>query len=161
MIRPAAASDAEVIAQIYNHYILHTVVTFEEVVVTAGEMAKRIKTVQDNSLPWLVYELDGQVVGYAYAGTWNARSAYRFAVECTVYLDHAATKRGLGTALYDVLFAVLRSKKLHTVIGGIALPNAASVALHEKFGMTKAAHFKAVGFKFEQWIDVGYWQVML
>jgi L-amino acid N-acyltransferase YncA len=82
-------------------------------------------------------------------------------VECTVYLDHTVVKRGLGTALYDALFAILRSKKLHSVIGGIALPNEASVALHEKFGLTKAAHYKEVGFKFNQWIDVGYWQVVL
>ncbi|HSB97695.1 MAG TPA: GNAT family N-acetyltransferase [Spongiibacteraceae bacterium] len=171
MIRPATTSDAEVISQIYNHYILNTVVTFEEVIVTASEMAARIQAVQDHSLPWLVCELDNRtvgkstagnnIVGYAYAGIWNGRSAYRFSVECTVYLDHAVVKRGLGTALYDALFAMLRSKKLHSVIGGIALPNEASVALHEKFGLTKAAHYKEVGFKFDRWIDVGYWQVLL
>ena len=154
-------SDAEAIARIYNHYILNTVVTFEEQTVSADEMAGRVKAVEAASFPWLVCEHAGQIVGYAYANKWNARSAYRYSAECTVYLDTARTGQGFGTALYDALFAILRDKKMHTVIGGIALPNEASVAIHEKFGLKKVAHYQEVGFKFNRWIDVGYWQVTL
>ena len=154
-------SDAEAIARIYNHYILNTVVTFEEQTVSADEMAGRVKAVEAASFPWLVCEHAGQIVGYAYANKWNARSAYRYSAECTVYLDPARTGQGFGTALYDALFAILRDKKMHTVIGGIALPNEASVAIHEKFGLKKIAHYQEVGFKFNRWIDVGYWQVTL
>jgi L-amino acid N-acyltransferase YncA len=161
MIRPAVISDAEAIAHIYNHYILNTVVTFEEQPVSRNEMADRVKAVEAASFPWLVSERANQVVGYAYANKWHVRSAYRYSAECTAYLDPDYTKQGLGTALYDALFPILRNKNIHTVIGGIALPNAASVALHEKFGLSKVAHYKEVGFKFDQWIDVGYWQVIL
>lgn len=161
VIRPVEPCDIERIAEIYNHYILHTVVTFEEEVVSGREMADRIQEVSSASLPWLVAEDSNRVLGYAYAGKWKGRCAYRFSVESTVYLDPSAIGRGLGAALYDALFAALRRRSTHAIIGGIALPNTASVALHEKFGMQKVAHFKGVGFKFGRWIDVGYWQVCL
>lgn len=161
MIRPALVSDADAIARIYNHYIRNTAITFEEMPVSAQEMVARIAELDAASLPWLVMEQDEQVIGYAYASKWKGRCAYRFSVESTVYLDPAHTGGGLGTSLYAALFAALRDRGMHVVIGGIALPNAASVALHEKLGLQKVAHFKEVGFKFEQWIDVGYWQLKL
>ena len=101
------------------------------------------------------------VVGYVSAAKWKGRSAYRFSVESTIYLDHRSTGQGIGTKLYGQLFSILRSRSIHVVIGGIALPNAASVALHERLGFTKVAHFAEVGFKFGRWVDVGYWQVTL
>ncbi len=158
MIRPASYADCEAIAGIYNHYILNTVVTFEEAVITAQDIAGRIKSVAAASLPWLVSERDGRIVGYAYAGKWNPRSAYRYSVECTVYLDSAETGRGLGSELYETLLPILRRSQQHVVMAGISLPNDASVALHEKFGLKKVAHFGEVGFKFNRWVDVGYWQ---
>jgi phosphinothricin acetyltransferase len=157
-IRAATLADADAVAGIYNHYVTNTVVTFEEAVLPPAEIAKRIETVWSASLPWLVAEVDGQVAGYAYAGKWHGRSAYRFSVEITVYLAHDQTGRGLGSKLYDRLFPMLREREIHAVIGGIALPNEASVALHEKFGLERVAFFKEVGFKFGRWIDVGYWQ---
>lgn len=158
LIRHVTEDDAESIVGIYNYYIQNTVITFEEEVVSAQEMSDRIGEVASSSLPWLVAEQDGKVVGYAYATKWKGRCAYRFSVECTVYLAPSFVGSGLGTGLYTALFSELRNKKLHVVIGGIALPNPASIALHEKFGMTQVAHFKEVGFKFGKWIDVGYWQ---
>ncbi len=157
-IRPAAPSDAAAIAEIYNHYVTQTVVTFEEVPVAAAEIARRIEEVRSASLPWLVAEEASQIVGYAYATPWKARSGYRFSAEITVYLAPGQSGRGLGSQLYDQLFPLLRARRIHAVMGGIALPNEASVALHEKFGLRKVAHFKEVGFKFDRWIDVGYWQ---
>lgn len=161
MIRGAAHSDFENIARIYNHYVLNAIATFEEEPISAGEMAGRREAIESAGLPWLVAEQGGQVVGYAYAGKWSGRCSYRFSVESTVYVDPAAVGRGVGTALYKVLLDTLRDKSVHVVIGGIALPNAASVALHERLGFQKVAHFREVGFKFNQWIDVGYWQTAL
>jgi L-amino acid N-acyltransferase YncA len=158
MIRDAEPRDAAAIATIYGHYVLTTTISFEEVPPTADEMAQRIRAVQDGKLPWLVVELDGIVAGYAYAIKWKERSAYRFSVETSVYLDAAAHGRGLATALYKRLLDVLRGAGFHSAIGGIAQPNAASVRLHEKFGFEPVAMFREVGRKFDRWVDVGYWQ---
>jgi phosphinothricin acetyltransferase len=157
-VRPATAADAEAIARIYGHYVANTTISFEEVAVPAAEMAQRIDEVLSASLPWLVAEQGGRLVGYAYAGKWKGRCAYRHSVETSVYVDPAFTGRGIGRQLYRALLQLLRERSIHAVIGGIALPNAASVALHESMGFSKVAHFREVGYKFGQWIDVGYWQ---
>ena len=161
MIRPASPDDAAAIAHIYNHYIRNTTITFEEQPVSAAEIASRINEVTSASLPWLVAEDAGHLSGYAYATKWKARSAYRFSVEVTVYLDPDCQGQGLGSQLYTALFASLKEIGVHSVIGGVALPNPASIALHEKFGMTRVAHFKEVGFKLGKWVDVAYWQLTL
>jgi len=101
------------------------------------------------------------LLGYCYASKWKGRCAYRYSVESTVYLSPDATGKGIGSKLYGTLLAELRQRQFHTVIGGIALPNPASVALHEKLGFEKVAQFRQVGNKFGRWIDVGYWQLLL
>jgi phosphinothricin acetyltransferase len=156
-IRDATADDAAAIARIYNGYVLGTTITFEEEAVAADEMRARIDETHAASLPWLVAVNEG-LVGFAHASKWKGRCAYRFSAEVTVYLDERATGRGLGTRLYTELFERLRATGMHSVLAGIALPNEASVALHEKMGMTKVAHFGEVGFKLGRWVDVGYWQ---
>jgi L-amino acid N-acyltransferase YncA len=161
MIRPAEIGDAAAIARIYNHYVLNTIVTFEQLAVSDEQMAGRIQEVLDIPLPWLVAEKNGAIVGFAYAGKWKTRYAYRYSVESTVYLDPAHTGNGLGSALYTGLLEVLRKHSVHSVMGGIAQPNPGSVALHEKVGFQKVAHLKEVGFKADKWIDVGYWQILL
>ena len=161
VIRPATANDAQAIARIYNHYVLNTAITFEEQPVTAAQMAERIGDVHAASLPWLVAERSGEIVGYAYATPWKARSAYRFSVETTVYLQDGEGGQGWGRKLYSALFTDLKARGVHTVIGGVAQPNPGSVALHEKCGLKKVAHFEEVGFKFGRWLDVGYWQKTL
>ena len=158
VIRPATVADAAAVAGIYNHYVRETVVTFEEDEVPASEIARRIRDVESVSLPWLIAERDARVVGYAYAARWHSRSAYRFSAEITVYVDASQTRTGVGSRLYDQLFPILRARGIHAVVAGISLPNESSVVLHERFGLTKVAHFKEVGFKFNRWIDVGYWQ---
>lgn len=160
-IRAATTDDAEAIAAIYNHYILTTTVTFEEAAVAADEMAQRIADLQVAGLPWLVATSGVAVVGYAYASKWRARHAYRFSVESTVYVDAGRHGKGVGDALYVRLLEQLADAGYHLVIGGIALPNDASVGLHEKHGFDKVAHFREVGFKFGRWLDVGYWQKTL
>jgi len=160
-VRPVTIEDVEAITRIYNHYVLNTIITFEEQAISATEMARRISGIAAAHLPWLVAEQQGNILGYAYAGRWKSRHGYRFSVESTVYLDPAAVGQGLGRKLYENLLSILRDMKLHVVIGGIALPNPSSVALHEKLGFRKVAHYREVGFKFQQWIDVGYWQASL
>jgi L-amino acid N-acyltransferase YncA len=161
VIRPAVAGDSGAIAAIYNHYVAETVITFEEEPVSAPDMARRIEDAGSASLPWLVAERDGKVVGYAYATAWRARSAYRFSVEVTVYLDPGYPRLGIGSRLYEALLPELKSRNIHAALGVIALPNEASVALHEKFGFAKVAHLREVGLKFGRWVDVGYWQLLL
>jgi L-amino acid N-acyltransferase YncA len=161
-VRHAAPADAARIADIYNHYVTHTIVTFEESAVPATDMEQRIAKVQDASLPWLVIERAGAVLGYAYATPWKDRIGYRFSVESTIYLEAGTERGGLGTMLYRELIAHLRKRgDIHAVLGGIALPNPGSVALHEKIGMSKVAHLCEVGQKFGEWVDVGYWEIIL
>jgi L-amino acid N-acyltransferase YncA len=159
-VRAVTVDDAAAIARIYNYYVTDTIVTFEEEPVSADDMVARIRDVESASLPWFVAEENGNVVGYAYAGKWKARHGYRIAVEVTVYLDAAHGGRGVGSALYSKLLTELKSIGIHTALGGIALPNDASIRLHEKFGFTKVAHFKENGIKFGKLIDVAYWQLM-
>ena len=160
MIREVQKEDAEAIAAIYNHFVENTVVTFEEEIVTVDEMAQRIETISAE-FPWFVFEENGQILGFAYAKTWQVKSAYRYSLESTVYLSPGQAGKGIGTGLYERLLAELKQRGVHAVIAGITLPNPHSIALHEKFGFTKAAHYKEVGRKFDKWIDVGYWQLVL
>jgi phosphinothricin acetyltransferase len=160
-IRPAEQRDSAAIAAIYNHYVATTCITFETESVSNEKMGARIDETHSSNLPWLIAEEDGAVVGYAYASKWKGRCAYRYSVESTVYLDPASKGKGLGRALYVALIEALRTRSMQTVIGGIALPNDASIALHERMGFEKVAHFKRVGFKQDRWIDVGYWQLLL
>jgi phosphinothricin acetyltransferase len=160
-LRSASSADAAAICAIYNRYVTTTAISFEEDAVAEPEMARRIAEVGAAGLPWLVLEVDGQLAGYAYATKWRVRPAYRFSVESSIYLDQACAGRGLGRLLYGALLDQLRQRELHLVIGGIALPNEASVGLHEALGFRKVAHFTEVGMKFGRWIDVGYWELRL
>lgn len=160
MIRHARLEDALAICGIYNPYVLGTTVTFEEEAVSQEEMARRMAEVQA-SLPWLVLEEEGEVLGYAYASRWKARSAYRHSVESTIYLGEGMTGRGLGRSLYSALLAGLGEGGVHAVIGGITQPNPASVGLHEALGFRPVASFREVGLKFGRWLDVGYWELIL
>ena len=161
MIREAREEDADRISEIYNYYVTNTAVTFEEDPVDAADVVERMRKAQASGYSWLVAVENEDVVGYAYSSRWRERSAYRNTAEVSVYLAPAATSRGWGTRLYQALFATLHRKGTHVVIAGVTLPNSESVAIHEKFGMKKVAHFSEVGLKFGKWLDVGYWQVKL
>ncbi|WP_372767027.1 arsinothricin resistance N-acetyltransferase ArsN1 family B [Lutibacter sp.] len=160
MIRTVKLEDAQEIAEIYNYYILNSCVTFEEIPVSNEEMGERIQAAH-SKFPWLVYEKGKEIIGYAYASVWKPRSAYKYTIESTVYLKKEARKKGIGSLLYKELLMQIRDLGFHAVIGGISLPNEASVALHEKFGFEKIAQFKEVGYKFKKWIDVGYWELLI
>jgi len=159
-LRPCRPSDASSICEIYNYFVRESVATFEEEPVSEREMGRRIREITDH-LPWLVWEEAESIQGYAYAAPWKARSAYRFSAESTVYMAPGLTSRDIGTRLYEGLMAELRRRGVHCVVGGIALPNAASIALHEKLGFSKIGHFKEIGWKLGRWVDVAYWELVL
>jgi len=145
MVRNALTKDTPQIVEIYNYYILHSTVTFEKTPVSREAMQERIERTQIK-YPWLVLEVEKEIQGFAYATDWKPRGAYRHSVETTVYLRENQGGQGYGTQLYMHLLNQLRQLQVHAVIGGIALPNQSSIALHEKFGFEKVAHFKEVGY---------------
>lgn len=159
-IRPVNIDDAQAICDLYNYYVENTVISFEAEPVSLEDMEDRI-TQTSSQFPWIVYVNEGKLVAYAYANQWKSRAAYRYTLECTVYAAHDLTEKGVGTKLYQHLFNELNNSFVRSVMAVIALPNPASVGLHEKMGFTKVAHFQEVGYKKDQWIDVGYWQKML
>lgn len=162
MIRKVRLEDAQAICNIYNYYIDDTIITFEEESIDAKEVEKRIRQTKAK-LPWFVCcdEEDENILGYAYASSWRSRSAYQYSVESSVYIDKDHIGKGIGTKLYQELINKLISLGYHAVIGGIAIPNDESIKLHKKLGFEKVAHFNQVGKKFDQWIDVEYWQLPL
>ena len=159
-IRPVALADAPAIAAIYNPYVIETVISFEEEPVSAAEMEERIRKVTAGH-PWLVLEEDGQLLGYAYASTWRTRDAYRFSAETSVYVATGQHRKGVGERLYRALLDAMRERGFHSALGCLALPNVPSVALHEKLGFTKAGHMREAGRKFDRWVDVGFWELLL
>jgi len=157
-IRTARADDAAPICAIYNHHVTDTVVTFEETPVGAAEMARRIG---ESAYPWLVLEDGGTLAGYASASAWKPRASYRHTVESSVYIDPRCQRRGHGRRLCEALLAELRNRDVHVVLAGIALPNPASVALHEALGFVASGVMPEVGWKLGRWVDVGYWALTL
>ena len=160
MIRPIETKDIQRVCDIYNHYILTTNASFEIDPVTIEEMESRVAEFT-RVFPYLVYEVGGEVLGFCYASQWRPRFAYRYTAEVTIYLDKEHLGQGIGKQLYEELFARLQALGFHSLIAAIALPNEKSQALHESFGFKQVAHFKDMGYKLDQWIDVGYWQKML
>lgn len=160
MIRAVYPEDASAICDIYNPYIRETTITFEEKEVSVIEMKNRIHEITV-TFPWFIYEENNAILGYAYAGKWKGRCAYRHSVELSIYVKNGNHGKGLGSQLIARLLQELQTKEVHAAIAGIALPNEKSIRLHEKFGFTKIAHFHEVGCKFNTWIDVGYWELIL
>ena len=161
MIRDARADDAVAVAAIYNHFVANSVVTFEIDSVTDEEMRSRIATVQAEGYPFVVWDESGEISGYAYASRFRDRAAYARSVESTIYLRPDAVGRGIGSALYRDLLERLRGADTHVVVALIALPNPASVGLHESLGFAPVGVFPEIGRKFDRWIDVGFWQLRL
>ena len=160
MNRQATLKDAARIAEIYNWYIENTVITFEQVAVSDLEMQARIS--KENELhPWFVFEQEEVVCGFAFAADFKPRAAYSQTVETTIYLHQDELGQGIGISLYQHLINQLRRTSVHVLMATIALPNAQSIALHEKLGYIKCGHLSEVGLKFENWVDVGYWQLIL
>lgn len=160
MIRPASIGDSISLAHLYNHYILHSHATFEEIAVTPGEIAIRINLSLSDHLPWLLIEDDSKLLGFARMVKWRGRTAYRHTLESSIYIAPSHTHQGLGTLLYQSLINQSVTHDVHAIIAAIALPNHPSQRLHKKLGYKKVAHLREVGWKFNRWIDVEYWQLI-
>lgn len=163
MIRPVELSDAAAIADIYNYYIDETIITFEYDRVDAAEIKSRIQSTIGDGYPYLVYvdPDSSDVVGYAYAGRWRKRMAYKYVVESAIYLRKGMEGQGIGTRLYYELFNQLRERDFRRVIAGISIPNDGSARMHQSMGFRRVGVFTEVGYKFDKWIDAEFWQLEL
>ena len=159
-IRLATARDGEAVAAIYRPVVAETAISFETTPPDQEEMARRIDETL-RSYPWLVCDIDGLTAGYAYAARHRVRGAYQWSVDTSVYTADAYRRRGVGRGLYTSLFAILAAQGYFNAFAGIALPNPASVALHESMGFEAIGVYRRVGYKLDRWHDVGWWQLML
>ncbi|MGA2829499.1 MAG: arsinothricin resistance N-acetyltransferase ArsN1 family B [Streptosporangiaceae bacterium] len=158
-VRAAATADAESIAAIYAPVVTGSAISFEETPPGPDEVSRRM--LGSPRLPWLVADDAGRVAGYAYASAHRQRPAYRWSADCSVYLDPGYRGHGLGRLLYENLISEVRDLGYVSLFAGIALPNAASVGLHEAVGFRPVGVFRDVGYKFGAWRDVGWWQLRL
>jgi L-amino acid N-acyltransferase YncA len=156
-VRDANEHDAEACAAIYAPYVTDTTVTFEYEPPSAAEMARRIAAAQ-RAHAWVVLEDDGRVVGYAHAGPYKERAAYRWSSEVSVYLEMGRRRGGRGRMLYGALFERLAERGFRTLVAGMTLPNDASEGLHRAMGFEPIGIFRRVGWKHGQWRDVAWAQ---
>lgn len=159
-IRIAGPNDAFDILEIYSPYILNTAITFETEVPSLENFEQRIVTYQEH-WPWLVYEADGHIAAYTYAGKHRERPAYEWCVESSVYVHDNFQQRGIAKMLYDALFALLKYQGCRNVYAGITLPNDKSVAFHKKFGFRWLADYKNVGYKSDRWNTVSWFHLQV
>jgi len=159
-IRLARQTDAADLLSIYIPYILHSAFTFETEVPSIENFGNRIITFQE-TWPWLVYEDDGIIAGYAYATKHRERAAYQWCVESSVYVDENFQQQGVARALYTTLFEILKHQGCRNVYAGITIPNEKSIAFHKKFGFAWLADYKNIGYKLNRWNTVSWWQLQL
>jgi phosphinothricin acetyltransferase len=155
--RLAAAADAAGMAEIYAPIVASTPTSFEIDPPDAPEMRRRIDATLP-TLPWLVCDCEGRVAGYAYASPHKTRAAYKWSVDTSVYVHSAFHRRGIGTALYKLLFEILTAQGYFNAYAGVTLPNPGSVGLHESLGFQRVGVYRRVGYKLGEWHDVGWWQ---
>jgi L-amino acid N-acyltransferase YncA len=155
-IRPAQDADVPALHAIYAHHVQTTVATFEEVAPTVEEMARRLRMVQSAGLPYLVAQLEGRVAGYAYASPFRARSAYRFMIEDSIYVEPGIVGRGVGRAVLTALIdrCTMLGYRQMVAVTGITGENNRSTQLHEKLGFERVARLRSVGFKHNRWVDI-------
>lgn len=159
VVRPATEEDAVRISEIYADYVRTATATFEEEPPSPATFLERMAS--RPRLPWLVAESDGVVVGYAYGSRHRDRASYRWSADSSVYLAESHRGGGVGRRLYDQLLPIVRSLGYIRVHAGIALPNPASVALHESMGFTLVGIYPDVGYKLGAWLDVAWWSLQL
>jgi phosphinothricin acetyltransferase len=159
-IRLAKPADASSILNIYIPFIINSAITFETEVPSTDAFAQRIITYQEN-WPWLVYETEGVIAGYAYATKHRERAAYQWCVESSVYVNNDYQQRGIAKALYTTLFEILQYQGCRNVYAGITLPNDKSVGFHKGFGFSWLADYTNIGYKLNKWNTVSWWQLQL
>ena len=158
-VRPAAGHDLGPINDIYNRYVLETHFTFDIEPMTLDARREWFEH-YENSGRYRVFVgvSDAAAVGYACSSLFRSKPGYETSVETSIYLAPDAVGRGIGTKLYEELFKSLEGEDLHRAYAGIALPNQASIALHERFGFKRVAHFTEQGRKFDRYWDVGWYE---
>lgn len=159
-IRPATIQDAPAIQRIYAPYVHQTTITFDLEVPTITYFEQLIENVQTH-LPFLVVELQNEIIGYTYAHPYKPRAAYNQTVETSIYIDQTKRQNGIGHALYQALEEALKARGIVNLLACITFPNPASIAFHHKLGYQQVAHFHQVGYKFEQWHDIIWMQKQL
>ncbi len=160
MIRYVRKEDAKQLVDIYNYYIENTTITFETEKIDTSEMENRIeKKVLDN--PWIVYEENNRILGYAYVGRFNSKEAYNKTREVTIYVDKDEVGKAIGSKLMEELIEKCKEYKFHLLISMITVPNIKSEALHERFNFKKVGVINEAGFKLNRWLDVSYWQLKI
>ena len=160
MIRPVKSEDASAITRIYNEYIVNSTVTFEEEPLQEEEMRKRILSISAHH-PYFVYETEEGIIGYCYAHPWKERSAYRYTLETTVYLTPACIGKGIGELLMQQLIHSCRTMGYHALIACITEENQWSIHFHERLGFKQVSRFEKVGIKFNRWLDVVDYELLL
>jgi len=159
-IRLVRESDAQKMLAIYAPMVQETAISFDLEPPSEAEFIDRIRAVVEYT-PWLVCEVDGEILGYAYASKHRPRAAYQWSVESSIYVGANHKRKGVGKALYTSLFNVLQLQGFYNVYAGITIPNPASVALHESVGFSHFSVYRLVGYKLGKWHDVGWWQLSL
>ncbi|WP_298236952.1 GNAT family N-acetyltransferase [uncultured Algibacter sp.] len=160
MIRPVHINDAQELLDIYNYYVINTTANFDIEPLTLETFTNKLNQIIPN-YPYIVYEENNEILGYAYGSRFRPRAAYDFVAESTVYVKHNVHGKQIGTKLYTELIRLLKETNLHTVLGVLTIPNEASIKLHEKLGFEQVANLKEVGKKFGEWQNVGIWQLRL
>jgi L-amino acid N-acyltransferase YncA len=156
-IRSGHPGDAAALLDIYRPVVLETAISFEDTPPGVGQFGERMASCLDRHV-WLVAEIEDAPVGYAYATQFRSRPAYRFSVETTIYLDNNCQGRGMGHELYEALFDELAKRQFRQAFAGVTLPNDASIALHKSLGFEYVGTLTDVGYKFDSWHDVSWWQ---
>ncbi|MDO4814514.1 MAG: GNAT family N-acetyltransferase [Gemella sp.] len=159
-LRMARVDDAASLLNIYAYYVNETNITFEYDVPSIEEFATRIKEIL-KKYPYIVAEKDGHILGYAYANTFKGRAAYDWTVEWSIYLDKNHSAKGIGQKLFDKLVEILKEQNIVTIEGCITYPNEKSLAFHKKNGFKEVAYFNKVGYKFDKWHDVVWYEKAL
>ncbi len=153
VIECVKTTDADEILSIYAPYVKNTFVSFETKVPERDDFRKRVRDISAE-YPYYVCRKDGKIIGYAYASRHRVRDAYRYSVDCSVYVSHDAHRKGVGRMLYETLFAELKKRGFHSAFAAVALPNEVSISFHKAMGFEQVGHFKEVGYKFDRWIDL-------
>jgi len=159
-VRLAEKKDAQEILDIYAPSILTAAISFETELPSLEEMQRRIEACL-LKFPWIVCVIDEKITGYVYASKHREREAYQWSCECSVYVHNNFKGKGIGRALYQLLFQILKQQGFRNVYAGITLPNDASVQLHEKCGFRNFAYYENIGYKFGNWHTVGWWKLRL
>ncbi len=160
MIRSVTTNDSKDIANIYNEYITNSVITFETKCISVEEIKNRIETLC-RQYPFFVFEENNRVTGYCYVHPWKEKAAYSHTFESTIYIEKQSIGKGIGLLLMAKLIDECRKRKYHSLIACITDGNETSIAFHRKFNFTQVSHFKEVGYKFNRWIDVKDFQLIL